>query len=147
MTGFIAINNVSAIETTSNEILFDTKGKVYTLSGDAKVKFNENTFNANKIIVKQYPNNSKKPESIEASGKLLFKNNDIEIMADRCICDMQNIIFYNNVFIKEKKIGNIKADSAIYNIESKKVDITADKKVKLKLNDEISKKFDKKILK
>jgi lipopolysaccharide transport protein LptA len=143
---FISASRLLAFEISSDDMSIDTKNNTCILTGNAEVKINDNVFKADKLIIKG-DIKSEKPESIEAFGNINFsKGKDISVKCDECKSDMKHIYFYKNISIVEKNIGEITADSAKYDIQAKKIDITSKKKVKLTINKKLEKKINNKKL-
>lgn len=144
------ISSASAFETSSDEISFDLNKKVCVFEGNCEIKFDlhgEGTFRADHIEVQYKDKDLKKPERIDAKKNISFQNNDIKILAETCSFDMKVLKFSKNIVIENSEFGEVTADEASYNIETKKLTISAKNKVKVKLNDGKSDKILRKIKK
>ncbi|MDR1391157.1 MAG: hypothetical protein LBI95_02195 [Holosporales bacterium] len=127
--------------TSADEISIDPKTNTYTLSGNAIAKDDGKVFKANTIIIKS--ENSKKTTRITANGNVSYQEGGTVIVSDLCKSDMSLIIFSGNVVIRNPKLGTIHADKIEYNIKTKNMDITSNKKVRLKFGKEAENNFNK----
>jgi lipopolysaccharide export system protein LptA len=144
------ISSSYAFETTSDEISFDLNSQTCVLNGNSEIKFGQtdkNTFKANQIKIEYQDKSMKKPKMVKAEGNIHFYNKDISITSDSCSFDMICIEFHENVVIKNAEFGEIIADRAIYNIETKRIAMTAKKKVKMKVCDKKTRKLKEKLKK
>jgi lipopolysaccharide assembly outer membrane protein LptD (OstA) len=121
-----------SIDISSEEVFIDTKNNICKFNRNAKVSYlyqtDQYTLKADKIVVSYEKKDIKK---IEASGNVVFTYDRIQISAKTCSFDLKNVSFSGEIIISDNKIGIIKADKAVYNIESKKIDITSENKVNL----------------
>lgn len=137
----LIIFNTFAVETASDEVSIDTKKNTCEFIGNAVAKFgDDNVFKADKITILYEDKKNLKPKEIKALGNVTFTNQEFYIISKACVFDNKTIKFYDNVVIKNKKLGEISADEATYDIKTKKIDITSKKRVQLNVSDDIDKK-------
>lgn len=130
-----------AFETSSDDVLFDLKKNSCVLSGNATVIYDKQTkFRADKIVI-LYKNSKLMRGSVKASGNIRFCGQEFVVESDACECDMKSITFLGGVTIRSADLGEIKADSAVYDIKTKKINITSKKKVVANLRDGFAKKL------
>jgi lipopolysaccharide export system protein LptA len=76
--------------------------------------------------------NGKNVEKVEADGMVTFTYDKLKISSKSCSFDTSRCVsFDGEVVITDNKIGTVKADKAVYNIDTKNVDILAKNKVNL----------------
>ncbi|MDR0942696.1 MAG: LptA/OstA family protein [Holosporales bacterium] len=132
-----------AMEATADEITIDSQTNVYTLIGNAVAKYKGKVFKADLIVV--YKDEKEKlPEKITARGNVSFNEDGTIITADSCESDKKFVTFYQNVTLKNNEIGVVYADKARYDIETKKMDVTAKNKVKVILSKDKEDEFNRK---
>jgi lipopolysaccharide export system protein LptA len=123
------------IETSADEVSADLNSGTIVLSGKAKVS-RKGVFDFLSDTIKLVYRDKKytKPKHIEASGCVRFEHKGIIVTASKCRCDMQKVWFTGNVVITSKEIGVINSDSAVYDIDSRKIEILSRKRVTLKIS-------------
>jgi lipopolysaccharide assembly outer membrane protein LptD (OstA) len=131
-----------SLETTADEMLIDSEKHIHTLNGNAVAMWDDKVFKAD-IIVIYKKEDEKMPTKITATGNVSYEEKGLIVMSKYCESDMKIVIFTEKVVLKGDEFGVINADKAVYNIETKKVDITASEKVKLLLNHEQEKVFNR----
>ncbi len=134
--------NCLAFETSADDIEFDTQNGICILSGNAVLKNNDNIFKADKITI--YKKDSDKlPTKIIAFGNVSYSDGRNSVTSQKCIGNVDSIVFSQNVIVEGVDFGKIEADKAIYSIKAKKIDLTSKKKVKLTLDKFIEEKLKK----
>jgi lipopolysaccharide export system protein LptA len=142
---FIAIalfwQQSSAFEASSDDVSFYPKKRSCVLSGNATIIYDEQTkFRSDKIVI-SYKKGESKRGSVKASGNVRFCGQGFDVESNTCECDMKSIMFVGGVIIRSAELGEIKADSAVYDIQTKKISITSKKKVIANLRDGFAKKL------
>jgi lipopolysaccharide export system protein LptA len=91
-------------------------------------------FASNKITVLC---NEKKIEKMEADGIVTFTYDKLKISSKSCTFDTSRCVsFKDEVVIIDAKIGTVKADKAVYNIDTKNIDIMSKSKVNVIIKNE-----------
>jgi lipopolysaccharide export system protein LptA len=122
----------ASVETTADEISFDSDGTV-ALTGKATVIYGKKLFKADRIVVKQQKG-ERKPSRITAFGNVSFKDGETMVTSNSCEGNMKVVVFSGDVEIVNGDFGNIYADKATYGVETKKLNVTAKKQVRVVLN-------------
>jgi lipopolysaccharide transport protein LptA len=125
------------METSADEVDLDVKANVTTLEGNVTVTYDGKEFKAGKVTMEP---GTEKPQKIIAVGNVSFEDAGITVTADKCIYDTEQVKFAGNVVIRNE-LGTIKADTATYNLKTKKVEIASNNRVELVLNPDKEKKF------
>jgi lipopolysaccharide export system protein LptA len=125
-----------ALEMSSDDVCFDSKRKVCILSGNASVTYDKKTrFRADEIVV------SRRERKAKAYGHVCFESSDFVIESDRCEYDTKSVKFRGGVIVRSNSFGEVRADLAVYDLETKRMSITSKGKVRANLRNDISKKL------
>jgi lipopolysaccharide export system protein LptA len=135
----------NSMECTSEEVSFDLESNTCILSGKPTIIVYEKfKFYADKITIIYEDKKCKRPKIIKAEGNIRFESDECTVAADGCECNMEHVRFIGNVLIVNQKLGKIKADSARYDLKTKKIDIQARKKVTFTVSDDLTQKLKQK---
>ena len=137
---FLISSSAYSFETTADEMVIDQEKHIYTLKGKAIATWDDKVFEADTIIIHK-KEEEKIPTKITATNNVLYKEEGLRVTSKYCESDMRFVIFTNNVILEGVEFGVINADNVVYDIKTKKVDITATKKVQLLLSKEQEKVF------
>jgi lipopolysaccharide export system protein LptA len=95
---------------------------------------NSHIFTSNRITVLCDGKNIKK---IRADGMVTFTHDKLQISSKICTFDTSRcVIFSDEVVITDNKIGTIRADKAVYNIDTKNIDVMSKDKVNIVIENE-----------
>ena len=130
----------SDFKTKADEVKIETKTGVYYLNGNVETKIRGKIFKANKVTIQMQKN---KPKTIIAEGNVSYTDNTANIRSDKCQSDMNKVVFLNNVLIRLKEYGTLKAETIVYDLKTKKTNIYSKKRVKLILDQQLEHKAKK----
>ncbi len=123
------------VSVSSDDLMVDINRHMCFLNGHAKVTVTKNNdkydFFAMKIEILYDKEKTKLPKKITACGFVKFIYGDVKISSDSCQYNMNKILFEDHVFIINKNLGTIKADKAVYDINTKKIDVVSKNKVRV----------------
>jgi lipopolysaccharide export system protein LptA len=124
-----------ALDTSSDNVYFDLKKKVCILSGNAVIIYDERTkFRADEIVVSYKKGGDLNYSSARASGNVRFDRPEFTVKSNECECDAGTIKFRGMVLIRGDDFGEIRADCAVYDLNTKRICITSKKGVVAKLH-------------
>jgi lipopolysaccharide export system protein LptA len=123
-----------------DELTIDSKDGSYVLKGNATVVKGGRKFSADRITYGKLDN---KKEYVIATGNVKFTDKDLKITSDSCEGNSEMITFKDKVVLENNRLGTVRADQAEYNPQSKIVNITAKKAVKLTLSESKAKEVNR----
>lgn len=125
----------SCIDFSSDNVVMNTAAHICSLEGNVLLSLNNDEnkyeFRADKIMVFYEKQLISNPKKVEAFGEVIFSYKELKIYSSYCRYDRDNIFFGGSVLIKDVNLGTINANKAIYNLETKKIDIISNEKVRI----------------
>jgi lipopolysaccharide export system protein LptA len=131
------VEPTNEVDVCASNVSVNTSKRSCELTGEASVKYRQGSdsyvFNASRIVI--YYDKNAKLKRINADGAVSFCCDNFAITAKACFLDTKQVVFEQDVVITNSSLGQVRADKAIYNIAAKKIDVAAETKVRVVVND------------